>query len=263
MKKLKFLSVLLIFIMFSSIFVGCTPSDPEVSGGSNTGQIDPPLIVASTSWTAAIAEAAGATDVVTLAPVELRHPPEYDFKPSDIQKVQDADWIIFGGYEPFMNKIIEANDIPQDKIIRISTTNTFDNLNEQTQLIAEYLGTDMIQEAWLNQFSIELEMIQEKAIEQNIKDTKVLVHTHMAAFAESLGYEIAAVFSADDLSPARIGELATMDHDLIIDNYHNPQGEAIQALSEQERVVLRNFPGPEHEGIADLFVDNAKKLGLY
>ena len=56
-------------------------------------------VVASTSWTAAFARAAGATDIVTIAPMELRHPPEYEIKPSDLAAVAAARFLVHSGYE--------------------------------------------------------------------------------------------------------------------------------------------------------------------
>ncbi|MEK5232113.1 hypothetical protein MHB42_10105 [Lysinibacillus sp. FSL K6-0232] len=61
-------------------------------------------VVASTSLTAMIAKAAGAKNVTYIAPLELRHPPEYDYRPSDLSKITDS-YIIYLGYEPFMKKI--------------------------------------------------------------------------------------------------------------------------------------------------------------
>lgn len=44
------------------------------------GADDKTVVVASSSWTGAIAEAAGADEVRVLAPFELKHPPEYDYR---------------------------------------------------------------------------------------------------------------------------------------------------------------------------------------
>ena len=42
-----------------------------------------PRYVASTSWVAAIAEIAGLDGVDTVAPADLKHPPEYEITPMD------------------------------------------------------------------------------------------------------------------------------------------------------------------------------------
>ena len=54
-------------------------------------------VVASTSWVAAMARAAGAERITVLAPMELKHPPEYDFKPNDIIAATQAQWVLWAG----------------------------------------------------------------------------------------------------------------------------------------------------------------------
>lgn len=237
---------------------GCSPS-PKGTASKESSETK---IVASTSWVAAMAKAAGAQNVRVLAPVDLKHPPEYDFKPSDVQSIIEADWIIMAGYEPFMNQMLEANDVDEEKIIKVSTTNTIENLKEQTKLIAEKIGTEEAQAKWDEEFTIAYNSILEKAKNKGVKNTKVLVQMHLQAFVKALGFDVLEAYSADELTPAKIGELAKLNPDLIIDNYHNPQGQPIAEATGVDRIEIRNFPGEEHKDLIDLFIDNAKKLGI-
>lgn len=262
MKSKKMLTILLLITIFSLIIVGCSTSNEDTDTLQNN-ETEKQTVIASTSWTAFIAEAAGANNVTILAPVELRHPPEYDFKPSDLNALQEADWVIMAGYEPFMKKMLESNSIDEEKIIQIMTTNTYNNLIIQTKAIAEKLGTQEIQQDWENEFTSLIDLIMQKSNEKDVKNIRVVVHTHIAEFAKSLGYNVIEVFGAEELSPAKLGELAKLNPDLIIDNFHNPQGMGISEISNAPRVELRNFPGPEHNSLIDLFIDNAKKLGVY
>lgn len=258
-KNMKLFIVGLLLCSLLVLVVGCSSSE-DTSLPTDEDQIK---VVASTSWVAVIAEAAGAENVTVLAPVELRHPPEYDFKPSDVQALIEADWILMAGYEGFMNQMLEANDIDEAKVIRVTTTNTYDVLVEQTRAIAAKMDTQVAQTQWEQEFSDTMDDIRKKAEENNVKNTKVLVHMHMQAFVRSLGFDVLEVFSADELSPAKIGELAALKPDLIIDNFHNPQGITIAETVDAPRVELRNFPGPEHKTIIDLFMANATLLGIY
>lgn len=264
MKSRKLLLFVAAICLISSFFIGCSkPVEQAAASQQETVQTEAELkIIASTSWTALMAEAAGAKNVTVIAPAELKHPPEYDFKPSDIQAVQDADWIIMAGYEPFMKKMLGASNISEEKIINVTTMNTYQNLVEQTQLIAEKLGTQDLQQEWQKEFTNTVDAIMEKAKNKDVSNTKVLVHMHMGAFVKSLGYEVLEIYGSEELSPAKIGELAALKPDLIIDNYHNPQGKGIEEISGAVRVELRNFPGPEHKDFINLFTDNTKKLGF-
>lgn len=259
MKVKNLITYVLVLVLVLGLVVGCTQDKPT----SATNDEDSVKIVASTSWVAAIADAAGAQNVNILAPVELRHPPEYDFKPSDVQLIMEADWIVMAGYEPFMNQILESNKIDETKIIRVNTANTPENLIEQTKAIAKKMGTEDAQSKWEQDFNKTFNSILEKAKEKDVNNTKVLVHMHMQGFVRSLGFEVLEVFGADELSPAKIGELSNLNPDLIIDNFHNPQGMVIAETSGAKIVELRNFPGSEHKDLIELFIDNAKKLGIY
>lgn len=260
MKQKKSLMLVVFLIILSLAVVGCSNEDAPTS---HENQAEEMAIIASTSWTALIAEAATGQKVSIMAPVELRHPPEYDFKPSDIVAVQEADWVVMAGYEGFMRNILESNSINEDKVIQVRTTNTYEHLVAETQLVAEKLGTEEMQQNWENEFTEVMNKIMEKAEENDVSNTRVLVHTHMADFTRSLGFDVIEVFGAEELSPAKIGELANLNPDIIIDNYHNPQGIGIAELSGAARFELRNFPGPDHTSIIDLIVDNAQTLGIY
>ncbi len=228
--------------------VGLTPGTVEV--------------VASTSWTAAIARAAGAARVTVLAPAELRHPPEYDFRASDIAKVAGSAIVVWGGYEPFIQRLIQAAEVPEERVVQISTVNTPDSLVAQSRLLSERLGTVEAQQAWEQEFERFAADLRSRAGAARAGETRVLVHFHQQGLAEWLGYNVVGVFGPEELSPARVVELTQLKPDLIIDNYHNPQAQAIQEIAGCRRVELRNFPETETDTIETLLLDNARKLGL-
>ncbi|MDW7660494.1 MAG: zinc ABC transporter substrate-binding protein [Bacillota bacterium] len=269
--------MILLLISLSILATSCSPvlpQEPEeptenlpeetvVEEPESLLEASGPVVVASTSWVAYIAQAAGAENITILAPIELRHPPEYDFRPGDIQLVQEADWIIMAGYEPFMNRILEATEVEEDRVLRVRTTNTYENLSAQTALIAEALGTHEVQTAWVERLQELTEEMRQQAVEKQLTDQRILVHVHLEAFIRSLGIEPMAVYGAEEMSPAKMGELAAMNPDLILDNYHNPQGAGIQEISGAELIELRNFPTEVHEDLIDLLLENAALIGLY
>ncbi len=253
-------------LILSVLLAGCNTSKkadfPPGKEAASPAKGSGSVVVASTSWTALMARAAGAGDVAVLAPAELKHPPEYDFRPSDVEKLKDAKLIVYAGYEPFMKKMLQAAQTPGDKVVQVVTVNTPDNLKKQTRLLAEKLGTAEAQKAWEAEFDRAVSALQEAAAKQNVAGRRVLAQKHQAAFARWLGYQVVAEFGPEELSPAKMGELASLKPDLIIDNFHNPQGAGIADMAKCPRVELRNFPGPEHKSLQDLLADNARKLGL-
>ena len=130
---------------------------------------DKVIVVASTSWTGAIAEAAGADEIRILAPFELKHPPEYDYRPSDIARLRFASLLVYGGYEPFVKKLAVAAGLPPDKMMVIVTSNDPDNQKKQARLLAEKLGTQNKAAVWENSFDKVLADIQKQAQKNNVR----------------------------------------------------------------------------------------------
>lgn len=221
-----------------------------------------PTIVASTSWVGAIARAAGAQDVLVLAPTELRHPPEYDFSPQDIIRATKADLIFWAGYEGFIKNLVEAAEIPANRLIQVQTNNAPDKLAESVAAVAKLLGTRTAYTQW-RELLDELTIQMRKGTEtQNTATTRVAVQFHHQALARYLGYEVVAVFGPQDLTLQDIRNIEALDPDIIIDNWHSPQGAPLQKEG-RRYVQLINFPGPfETSTILAVLEYNAKQLSL-
>lgn len=259
MKQIQLVKGILLVILaalvgvFGSAAVGMAA---ELTGSETT-------YVASTAWTAAIAEAAGAQNVEILAPLELRHPPEYDFRPSDVTKVLEADLIFWGGYEGFVRKLVAANNIPEERLYRVMTNNNPDILKEQTRAIARKIGTEDAQKAWEEEFDKLLARLREAAHRKNVQNTRVLVNFHQEKFIRWLGYNVVGVIGPDDLTPAKIGELLAAKPDMVIDNWHNAQARPVAEAAGVPYVELLNFPGTHGtRSIQSVIEYNASVLGL-
>ncbi len=149
-KGLRFLQRLMGLILLMGIFLapvfsqGVDEQSSASTYASYSGQTVPlSPIVASTSWVAAMARAAGAKRITVLAPIELRHPPEYDFRPGDIIAATQAQWIIWAGYEGFIKNLIAAAQINQEKVILATTkqhTACGKGVGKETRTTTRYIG---------------------------------------------------------------------------------------------------------------------------
>lgn len=220
------------------------------------------VVVASTSWTGAIAQAAGADEVRVLAPFELKHPAEYDYRPNDLVKLQDASLLVYGGYEPFIPKLAAAAEYPEAKLIKVRTTNVPDNLIAQARMLAEKLGTQQKELKWEERFKKVVANIQRRANTKKIKGLRVLAQEHQREFTTWLGYDIVGSFGPEELTPAKVMELANQKPDLIVDNFHSPQGKPILQVTQCRYVELSSFPSAKTPTLITLFEENAKRLGL-
>lgn len=222
-----------------------------------------PRVVASTAWTAAIAEAAGGDVVAVLAPLELRHPPERDFRPSDIRLAVEADAIVWAGYEGFMRQLMEAAEIPEDKWVRVDTQNTPDHLVALTRELASRWGTEAAQARWEEAFVAATNRIAEAAAAQNTGQVKVVSSLHLQAFLRWLGYDVVETFGFEEMTPARIHQLQQAGAHMVVDVWHNPSAESLAEALGARYVLLINFPGRDGtRTLLDVFGHNARQLGL-
>jgi len=219
-----------------------------------------PTIVASTSWTGAFARAAGASNVTVIAPLDLKHPPEYEIKPSDLDKVRGAKLVVFAGYEKFALKLTETAGGEKASMLKITTENHPDTVKQQSKLIADALGTTAAWEKWTKEF--DAVAAQYKAdVQKAYPNRNAIVHKMQRPGVEWLGWEIVGEFGAAEPSPAVVAELAQKGAVIVIDNYHNPVGQAIAESARAKYVQLINFPGKDGTAsIEDVYRYNARAL---
>lgn len=221
-------------------------------------------VVASTSWVGAIAQAAGAAHVTVLAPFDLKHPAEYDFKPKDIERVMNADFVVSAGYEPFMKKVMTAARVPEPKALTVYTDNVPSTLKQQTRKLADAFGTQKAEQRWEKAYDNTVARVLAQARKKNLPGTRVIVHRYLAEYAKWLGLDVIGVFGGgEEITPVQMAELIGKRPALVVDNWHDAQGEAIARETHAPYVLLLNFPG--HDGtrtLIDVLEYNARQLGL-
>lgn len=217
-----------------------------------------PRVVASTSWTAAFARAAGATDIVTIAPLELKHPPEYELKPSDLQAVSGARFLVHSGYERFAKRLAETAGSAGLSVATVYTDNIPSTFKEEARKLALLFGTTSAYESWAAVFDASTEAMRAR-VAAAFPDKRVVAHKFLKTYAEWLGFEVVGTFGPGELSPALLLELAGSKPALVIDNYHNASGASVAAATQAPVVTLINFPGKDGtRSIEDVFAHNER-----
>jgi len=225
-------------------------------------QTIPGNVVATTEWTAAFCRAAGLENVRVLAPAALRHPPDYELKPSDIPALAEADLIVFAGYEGMMERI-RANVAGRNiRMVQIETVYAPGIIEASVRKIAEAAGTQdfaekelaAIAEAWADAARI--------IKEAGLAGKKTAAHRFQAPFAEAAGLDVVAIFGPPPPGPRLIGEIAGSGAELILDNWHNPVSMPLrEILNKANAVELINFPGRHGTvSLKDVIRDNAETL---
>lgn len=202
------------------------------------------LIIASTSWTAAFAEAAGAKNVKVIAPFEMQHPSEYEIKPGDIPSIMNAGLIIYGGYEIMVKRLKQGLNIDDKRLLRIDTSYDMAAIENSVMSIARKLGTEETAVKNIDEIRTLYEDARKQLNVKELNDANVLVHFFQQSMINELGLNTVAVFGPAPPEARQIVELANKEVDMIIDNGHNPVGTSLkEVLPRASYLLLLNFPG--------------------
>jgi zinc transport system substrate-binding protein len=233
MKKKIIILLTIVLIFASAGFAGGTPETSPV--------------MATTSWTAAFADLAGVENATVLAPYEMKHPAEYELKPTDIQALGKAEIIIFAGYEVMLSKIKENAGNESTQLVQIKTIMNYPMMSESAMIIAKAAGTEEKAQKNLAKMKTTLDQARETLKKEGLFGKRVIVHFHQKALIEELGFEVAAVYGPGPLEAKQIGELSKVKTDLIIDNWHNPVSQPLaEIFPDLKRPELINFPGKDN-----------------
>ena len=199
-------------------------------------------VLATNSWTAAFVQMAGGT-ARQLAPSDMEHPPEYELKPSDVKKINDADLLVYAGYEVLMKTVFDSFAKPEEQTVKIITSYSPDVLEKSVLSIAEKLGTLPEAKKNIEAYRHEFESAADKLKAAGLFGVPVLVQFHQEPLARALGFEILGVFGPQPLEVGRIAKFGKLKPRLIIDNVHSPMAAPLEEILGIKAVELVNFPG--------------------
>jgi len=217
------------------------------------------VVVASTSLAGAIAKAAGAKEIRVIVSSGMRHPPEYDLRPSDVLKFEGAKVVIYGGYERMVLKLLETSKNKNILAMQINTETSPENLISQAKKISEVLKTEKEEQIWEKKF---LEKLKE--LQKNIgpfSGKRAVVHRFAQPFAQWAGLQVVQIISPGELTPKVIGDAASKNPEMVIDIYHFPVAQVIAENAKCKYIQVINFPGVENtKTLEDIFEYNSEQL---
>ncbi len=242
MKK-KLISLLIISMLCLSLFAQGTK---EINSD----------YVASTSWSASFAYVGGLDNVISIAPADLTHPPEYEILPSDIQKIQKSKAFVYAGYEAMMKTL--TNNLIDDNIkVQIKTVNTLDNIKEQAEKISTKYNKEDISKIRVQEIEDMFNEARKQIKEKGIDKIPSYVHYHQVEFAKSLGLNVVGSFGPNSVSAKNIEEVSQIKNVLIIDNIHNQLAKPfLEVNPEAKLIVWRNFPNNNDANALFLMLKN-------
>ena len=248
------IAVLVLGLVFASILGGCSPED--------TSKLK---VVTSTSLIASIVERVGGdkVDVVNIIP-PAQCPGHFDVKPSDIQRLADADLFLLHGWqgEMFSQELIASANNPDLTVITIDIQGNWMTPPVQIEAIdkitASLSQVDAGNGSAYQKSAAEIKDmveakgadVEERLAKANLSSISVICAEEQAGFVQWAGFNVVATYGRpDSLTPQVVKELVDKGREgkvsLIIDNMQSGQ-DAGAGIAEElgiARVILSNFPG--------------------
>ena len=247
------------------LIAGCSKKQPVAADARTESQTDVQAdavkpasgkFLASTSWTAVFMDIAGIDDVQTVAPANLRHPPEYEVTVSDIQKINGSTYFVYAGFERMM-KILSDSVKADSKMIKIKCDNSIQTVSEEARKLAEIFGTQGECERRIAEYRAVIEDGKKNMEGKGLFSAKVLCNKNQIYLAKELGFDVVMVFGPGEVTSEQIAFAKSQDFVFIIDNVHNPvAGPLLEVAPKAKYLVWRNFPESVSRGALKKMVAN-------
>lgn len=205
-------------------------------------------IIATNSWTKAFVSAAGA-QCTQIASANMKHPPEYELRPSDVLKINKADLLVYAGYEVMMKTVFDSFRKSEDQLIKIRTSYIPGTLEKSVLKIAAKTGTTAQAVKNIAEYKNEFNSAVKNLKEKGLYGAPVIVQFHLKPLIKALGFNILAVVGPAPLEASQIASMSKLKPAFIIDNAHNPAAAPIAEVTGAVSIELINFPGyPNDDG---------------
>jgi zinc transport system substrate-binding protein len=200
-------------------------------------------IVASTSWVGAFAKLAGATTITVIAPSNLQHPPDYDPKPSDLQAIGDADYVLLAGFEGFAARMQDAVGGDSNKVITVATENSLEAIRKEVTRLADIFGTQDVAAQNLATFeSAYTALSNDVKATLNGKSAVVVNQLFVTPWVFFAGYTPAGMYGPMPMTAEELKKLTDLKPNVIFENAHMPAGQALAEATGATVVSIVNFP---------------------
>jgi zinc transport system substrate-binding protein len=240
-----------------ALSAGCSATD-DAAGPAPTGSASAggPKVVASTSWVAALAKAAGATDITVIAPATVDNPQGYDPKPADLAAVTGADRILFAEFDGFAGKIKQAAK-GTDKLVPVQVENTPTKIRAEVSRLGQLFGTGPAATAWLADFDTEYAKLSGQVKAKAGGSKPVVAHQFMTNWADFAGLRVVGTYGPQPVKPDQLADLSAKKPVLVLANGQAPA--TTPDIPGAERVDLVNYPGADLD-LLGVFRTNAERL---
>lgn len=200
-------------------------------------------IIATNSWTAAFARAAGVENINQIAPIDSDKPEVYEVDQSDIKLIQDSDYLIYGESDLSMLKLFNYFGKTAASLVQIKMSYKPEDVIRAITILSSKFGDGERGRDFLESYNIIFSGAMEFLNRRGLLGASVIVHYNQIPLIEALGFNIIGVFGPAPVQPGELRNYRHLEPKVIIDNDHNPMGIPISDVTGVPRVSMRNFPG--------------------
>ncbi|MBY8886128.1 ABC transporter substrate-binding protein [Streptomyces sp. PTM05] len=225
------------------LLTGCGSSGGAKTTGSD--KASGPAVVATSTWEAALAKAAGATDVTYIVPASIRHAPDYDLKPTDLTKVTGADYVLYTSFEPFAGRVKDAAG-SKAKMIELNLDNSPSVTTADVTQLGRAFGTERQAAAWNASFAQEWNTLtrQVKAAWPHGGQPAVVSEEFSTWAAKLAGARQVGTYGPDAVTPQQLRTLSAKKPQFVLDNENMSTGTVLPG-SGAEQLEIVNYPGAD------------------
>ncbi|UKY48281.1 metal ABC transporter solute-binding protein, Zn/Mn family [Streptomyces inhibens] len=230
------------------LIAGCGDSgktSADKPGGKSGSASAGPVVVATTSWEAALAKAAGAKNVTSIVPPSIRHAPDYDLKPTDLTAVADADFVLYSPFEPFAGRIKEAAG-SKAEMIELELDNAPAKTSANVTRLGKAFGTQKAAARWNASLTKEWDTLakQVKATWPGGKAPAVTAQMFTTWAAELAGARLVGTYGPEAVTAGQLSELTAKKPQFVLDNENMSTGTVLPG-SGAKQVDIANYPGKD------------------
>ncbi|MET7359863.1 zinc ABC transporter substrate-binding protein [Streptomyces sp. NPDC005562] len=228
----------------------CGGDSDASDGAKSSGGAGGPVVVATTTWEAAFAKAAGAKDVEVIVPSSAQHAPDYDPKPSDLAAVAKADFVLYAPFEPYAEQIKEAAGSDAE-LVEEKLDNDPAKVKAEVTRLGKLFGTEKDAAKWNKSFDAEYATLR-KDLEKAWPDGKAptaVAQVYSAWAAKMAGARIVGTYGPEAVTAKQLADLSKEKPALVLDNVHMSTGKVLPD-SGARQVGIVNYPARDLDLLA-------------
>ncbi|MET8627586.1 zinc ABC transporter substrate-binding protein [Kitasatospora sp. NPDC004669] len=230
------------FVALTAGLLALTACSSTTSGTAAPDSSKGPVVVATTTWEAALAKAAGAKDVKVLVPASVKHAPDYELKPSDLTAVAGADFVLYASFEPFAGKVKEAAG-SKAKPVEVNLDDHRDATVAEVTKLGKAFGTEQAAAQWNTAFTAEYDKLaqQVKAKWPAGQAPVVVTQTFTTWAADLAGVQPTGTYGPEAVTPTQLAELSAKKPQFVLENENMSVGTVLPD-SGAKQVNIVNYP---------------------